>query len=277
MVGYAEVTIPAQAFTMIGVQFADVSGSAINVQDLFPDPIGQGMTGAAAAANADQLMYWDPSEAGSYISLYLYDSTATTSVALQRKNKWLLKSKVNDTTWGAGAGQVSGKTLTSGMGLWLSRKNYSSPITLRMAGGVVSASAGRSITVREGMTMISGGFTTGFAPNPDTAGVGEAVDWLAKGCVGAAAAANADQLMFWDPTEAGSYISLYLYDSTATTSVALQRKNKWLLKSKVNDTTWGASAGTPSPKVIPMGRGVWYSRKSGAGSLTFTLPQPYSL
>ena len=125
--------------------------------------------------------------------------------------------------------------------------------------------------------MISGGFSTGFAPNPDVAGTGDAIDWLAKGCIGAAAAANADQLMFWDPTETGSYISLFLYDSTLTSSQAMQRKNKWLLKAKVNDTSWGTAASQPSPKVIPMGRGVWYSRKSGAGPLTFTLPQPYSL
>ena len=277
MVGYAEVTIPAQAFTMIGVQFSDVDGSAISVQDLFPDPIGQGLTGGAGAAQADQLMYWDPNEAGSYISLYLYNSTATTSAVLQRKNKWLLAAKATDTSWGAGANQVSAKLLTPGMGLWLSRKDYSSPITLRMAGGAVVAQDGLSVTVREGMTMISGGFSTGFAPNPDTAGIGTAIDWLEKGCVGGAGAAQADQLMYWDPNEAGSYVTLYLYNSTLTSSAAMQRKNKWLLSAKATDTSWGSSANQPSPKVIPMGRGVWYSRKSGAGPLTFTLPQPYSL
>ena len=102
-------------------------------------------------------------------------------------------------------------------------------------------------------------------------------DPLGQGMTGAAAAGNADQLMYWDPTETGSYISLYLYDSTATTSAVLQRKNKWLLKSKVNDTSWGTAANQPSPKVIPMGRGIWYRRKAGEGPLTFTLPQPYSL
>ena len=277
-VGYATVTIPAQAMTMIGVQFADVDGTtAINVQDLFKDPLGQGLTGAAAAGNADQLMYWDPAEAGSYISLYLYDSTLTSPAAMQRKNKWLLAAKATDTTWGSGANQVSAKTLTSGMGLWLKRKTYASPLTLTMSGGAVNAAEGRSITVREGMTMISGGFSTGFAPNPDIAGVGEAIDWIDKGCVAAMAAGNADQLMFWDPTEAGSYITLYLYNSTLTSSAAMQRKNKWLLAAKATDTSWGTGANQPSPKVIPMGRGIWYRRKAGEGSLTFTLPQPYSL
>ena len=277
-VGYATVTIPAQAMTMIGVQFADVDGTtAISIQDLFKDPLGQGLTGAAAAGNADQLMYWDPGEASSYITLFLYDSTLTSTAAQARKNKWLTSTKPTDTSWGTAASQVSPKALTSGMGLWLSRKTFGAPITLNMAGGAVKATEGRSITVREGLTMISGGFSTGFAPNPDVAGTGDAIDWLTKGCVGAATAANADQLMFWDPNEASSYITLFLYNSTLTSTAAQARKNKWLTSTKPTDTSWGTAASTPSPKVIPMGRGIWYRRKAGEGSLTFTLPQPYSL
>ena len=249
----------------------------IKMQDLFKDPLGQGLTGAATAANADQLMYWDPNEQGSYITLYLYNSTLTSTAAQARKNKWLTASKPTDTSWGTAVNSISEKALTSGMGLWLSRKNYSSPITLTMAGGAVKATEGRSITVREGFTMISGGFSTGFAPNPDVAGVGEAIDWLTKGCVGAATAANADQLLFWDPNEQGSYVTLYLYNSTLTSTAAQARKNKWLTASKPTDTSWGTAVNSISSKVIPMGRGVWYSRKAGAGPLTFTLPQPYSL
>ena len=263
---------------MIGVQFADVDGTtAISVQDLFKDPLGQGMTGAATAANADQLMYWDPGEASSYVTLYLYNSTLTSTAAQARKNKWLLATKPTDTSWGTAGNAASTKLLTSGMGLWLSRKTFDAPITLTMAGGAVKATEGRSITVREGFTMISGGFSTGFAPNPDVAGTGDAIDWLSKGCVGAATAANADQLMFWDPNEASSYITLYLYNSTLTSTAAQARKNKWLLSTKPTDTSWGTAGNTASSKVIPMGRGIWYSRKSGAGPLTFTLPQPYSL
>ena len=102
-------------------------------------------------------------------------------------------------------------------------------------------------------------------------------DPLGQGLTGAAGSANADQLMYWDPGEASSYVTLYLYDSTATSTAAQARKNKWLLATKPTDTSWGTAGNTATPKVIPMGRGVWYSRKSGAGSLTFTLPQPYSL
>ena len=97
--GYQQVEIPAQAYTMIGVMYADMTNGAISVQDIFPDPLGQGLTGAAGSANADQLMYWDPGEASSYVTLYLYDSTATSTAAQARKNKWLLATKPTDTSW----------------------------------------------------------------------------------------------------------------------------------------------------------------------------------
>ena len=132
-VGYATVTIPAQAFTMIGVQFADVDGTtAISVQDLFKDPLGQGLTGAAAAGNADQLMYWDPGEASSYITLFLYDSTLTSSAAMQRKNKWLTMTKPTDTSWGTAASTPSPKIIPMGRGVWYSRKSGAGPLTFTL-------------------------------------------------------------------------------------------------------------------------------------------------
>ena len=79
VVGYQQVVIPAQQFTMIGVMYEDVAGGAISVQELSHDPLGQGLTGATGSNNADQLMYWDTSEAGSYVTLYLNSNTATSS------------------------------------------------------------------------------------------------------------------------------------------------------------------------------------------------------
>ena len=127
------MTIPAQKLTMIGVQFADVDGtSAISVQDLFKDPLGQGMTGATAAGNADQLMYWDPNEAGSYVSLYLCRNTATSSAAKLRHNKWLLKSQAVDTTWGTGANLPSPKVIPMGRGVWYKRKDGAGSLTFTL-------------------------------------------------------------------------------------------------------------------------------------------------
>ncbi len=83
--------------------------------------------------------------------------------------------------------------------------------------------------------------------------------------------------MFWDPGEANSYVSLYLNSNTGTTSVMLNRKNRWCTMSNPNDKTWGTANNVPTPKVIPAGRGVWYKRLTGAGSFTLNLDQPYSL
>ena len=275
--GYQQVVIPAQQYTMIGVMYADMTNGAISVQDIFPDPLGQGLTGGTLAGNADQLMYWDPNEDGSYVTLYLNSNTGTTTVLLNRKNKWCTTRVQKDTSWGTVNNAASTKTLVSGTGLWLKRKNYDIPITLTMSGSAVVAQDGRNILIKEGYNMISGGFSSAFVPNPDVAGTGDAIDWLAKGCRGATLAGNADQLMFWDPGEDGSYVTLYLNSNTGTTTVLIARKNHWCTTRVQKDTTWGTANNSPSPKVIPSGLGVWYKRLAGAGQFTLNLDQPYSL
>ena len=275
--GYQEVTIPAQQFTMIGVMFEDINGGAISVQDLIPDPLGQGLTGGGSSGSADQLMYWDPNEANSYVTLYLNSNTGTSSALIARHNKWCCTRKQNDTSWGTSAVNASTKTLVSGMGLWLKRYNYASPITVTMSGAAVKAASGRTITINEGFNMICGGFTADFAPNPDTAGTGDAIDWLAKGCAGGGSSGSADQLMYWDPNEANSYVTLYLNSNTGTSSALIARHNHWCCTRKQTDTSWGTSAANATPKVIPAGRGIWYKRLAGAGPFTLTLDQPYTV
>ena len=274
--GYQQVVIPAQQFTMIGVMYADMTNGAISVQELFHDPLGQGLTGATTAGNADQLMYWDPNESGNYVTLYLNSNTGTSSALIARHNRWCLTStQPKDTTWGT-RNNASIKTLISGMGLWLKRLNYDTPITLTMAGGAVVAESGRNIAIHEGFNMICGGFTSDFTPNPDTAGVGAAIDWLSKGCAGANTAGNADQLMFWDTNESGNYVSLYLNSNTGTSSALIARHNHWCLTStQPKDTTWG-TRNNASIKSIPAGRGIWYKRLEGKGAFTLNLDQPYS-
>ena len=273
--GYQEVTIPAQQFTMIGVMFEAPAGGAISVQDLFPNPLGQGLTGYSGQANADQLMYWDPNESSGYVTLFLNSNTGTSSAAIARHNKWCCAGTPADSSWGS-KNNASPKTLVSGMGLWLKRYNYTNPITLTMSGAAVKAEDGRTLTINEGFNMISGGFSSTFVPNPDTAGTGSAINWLSKGCVGGAGQAAADQLMFWDTGESSGYVTLFLNSNTATSSAALARHNHWCCAGSPADSSWG-SKNNASPKVIPAGRGVWYKRLAGSGSFTLTLDKPYSL
>ncbi len=261
---------------MIGIPFTGVGAEGISVQDLVAT---NGLTAAASVANADQLWYYDPNEAGGYVQLYLYDSTLTSSAAMQRKGKWLTAAKPKDTSWGTAGNTVSTKMLTPGMGLWLVRKTFDQPLTLTMSGQVVVSNEGtKDIPIREGYNMIAGSFSTDFALNNVASGAGETdVNWLAKGCVGAAAVGGADQIWFYDEDEAGGYVQTYLYNSTLTNSAAQQRKNHWLTAAKPTDSTWGTAGNAITPKKIPAGRGFWYIRKSGAGSFTLTLDQPYTL
>ena len=280
VVGYQTVEIPNQALTMIGVPFAAVDGTDIGVQDLFKDPLGQGLKGALAAGQADQLQYWDPNEGSGYVALYLFDAgTSTRTAQTAKHNLWCVGGNYKDKTWGT-ANNPSTKKLTSGMGLWLKRTGIvegGDPLPLTMAGGVVVAPEGRTYTCRVGLTMIAGGFTTGWAPNVVQAGVGDTnVDWLKQGCTGALVAGQADQLQFWDPNEGSSYISLYLFDAgTSTRTAQTAKHNLWCVGGNYKDKSWG-TANNPCTKVIPAGRGVWY-KHVGTEPCTFTLPQPYTL
>ena len=277
VVGYQTVTLKAQRYAMIGVPFDGVgTAGGISVQDLVSV---EGLTGAATAANADQLWYYDPNENSGYIQLYLYDSTLTSTAAQQRKGKWLCAVKPKDTSWGTAGNAISTKVLTPGMGLWFIRKNFDTPSTLTFAGNVVVSESGtKDIPIREGYNMIAGSFTADLPLNIVASGAGDTdTDWLSKGCIGAATAANADRIWFYDDDENSGYIQTFLYDSTVTSSAALQRKNHWLLAVKPTDTSWGTAGNAITPKKIPAGRGFWYIRKTGAGPLTLTLDQPYSL
>ena len=129
-----------------------------------------------------------------------------------------------------------------------------------------------------GMNMFTYGFTTPFAPNPDLAKTGVAIDWLSKGCKGAmmkGLAGQADQLCFWDPSVKGKYVYLYLCNATG------DKRNKWCVYTSDADmgetakAFWGAND-TATAAIVPSGIGCWYKR---AGNAVFTLPldQPYSL
>ena len=296
VVGYQTVTIPAQQQTMIGVQFQGIGGESISVQDLFPDPLGQGcFTGAASvskAGDADQLAYWDINENGHYVYLYLNNTTSTSEVNKKRRNKWCvvdMQSKLSPAAkafWGSN-GEASIAKLQPGMGLWLIRKNYATPTNVTMAGQVTVAQSGLSIALRTGQNMFTCGFTQPFAPNPDVAYNDESkrIDWLAKECVGAASvskAGDADQLSFWDINENGHYVYLYLNNTTSTSEVNKKRKGHWCvvdMQSRLSPEAkafWGSN-GEASPAVIPAGRGVWYIRNAASTNFVLTLDQPYSL
>ena len=273
VVGYNTLTLPAQEYVMVGVQFNSVGAEGLDIQDLFPNPLEQGFTGVTSpnsAGAAYQLQYWDPEDPNKYVKLFL-----STSTSGDRYGKWCLAAAPRDTSWGSGKNAISSKKLTSGMGLWLIRPDgqYATEKTVTLSGQVVIAQSGRSYTVRGdgGYTMISGGFTTDF----DLNGIG--YDWLGNGFIGVTSpnsAGAADQIQYWNPSTetANKYVKLFL-----STSTSGGRNNKWCLAAAPTDTSWGSSKNAICNKAIPAGRGFWLIRPNGAPDLTFTLPQPYSL
>ena len=118
VVGYSTVTFAAgDRYVICGIPFdntADAEG--LSIQDLVPDPLNNGWTGAANAANADQIQFWNN---GNYVTLYLNDNTGTSSAALARKGKWInpAAGMLPDASWGTGS-QPTTKVVQPGEGFW---------------------------------------------------------------------------------------------------------------------------------------------------------------
>ena len=265
VVGYQEFTFPAQPMTMFGIMFDTVGGGDMTVQDIFPDPDGQGFTGGTSKAYADQIMYWTGS---TYHVLYLNKSTNAA-----RNGFWCNgQPPPAGGDWGANNAK-STHVIHSGEAFWLNRKTYDAPFTAKMLGQVVVAQDGtKSMTINEGYNLISMPFTASFIPNPDKVDANNAkIDWESKGCVGGTSKAYADQLVFWNGT---SYHVLYLNKSTNA-----GRNGYWCngqTPATAETLSWGAN-NTATAVVYPAGGGFWYNRKAGSGSFTLTIDQPYEL
>eukprot|EP00825_Cyclidium_porcatum_P004604 TRINITY_DN1217_c0_g1_i6.p1 TRINITY_DN1217_c0_g1~~TRINITY_DN1217_c0_g1_i6.p1 ORF type:complete len:323 (+),score=-20.03 TRINITY_DN1217_c0_g1_i6:845-1813(+) len=278
VVGYMSLTIPATQWTLLGLPFKSVGDTnGISVQSFFVDPIGTGFKAGANAASADNLMFWAwTGSSYTYFSLYLYDSTATSTAAIARKNKWINPGSVPDSTWGANNG-ISTLPIKPGDAFWVKRVSgsYASAITTTVSGEVVMG-ANASSTIREGYNLVASPFAASFVPNPDSAGTGSAVNWITMGAKGGANAAASDNMMFW--AWSGSvytYYTLYLYDSTATSTAAVARKNHWINPGSVPDSTWGANNGI-SIYQHPATASFWYKRLTGQGNFTLTQTRPYT-
>ena len=269
VVGYSTVTFAAgDRYVICGIPFdntADPEG--LSIQDLVPDPLNNGWTGGSSANNADAIQFWAN---GKYVTLHLFNTTATTSAALARKGKWINPgaSMLPDASWGTGS-QPSALKLKPGMSFWIRRApgTETEAKTLTLSGQVVTSSANATHTVVEGYNLFTSGYTGGFPLNNGY------IDWMQLGAVGGSSANNADSIQFWAN---GKYVTLYLFNSTATTTAALARKGKWINPgaSMLPDASWGTGS-QPSTKVVQPGEGFWY-RHRGSG-FSFTETKPYDL
>ena len=265
--GYTTVTFAAgDRYVICGIPFdntADPEG--LSIQDLVPDPLNNGWTGGNANS-ADTIQFWAN---GTYVNLYLFDTTATSSAALARKGKWInpASALLPDASWGTG-GQPSSLKLRPGMSFWIRRAagTETEAKTVTLSGQVVTSSANASHTIVNGYNLFTSGYTGGFALNNGY------IDWLTLGAVGGNAN-TADTIQFWAN---GTYVNLYLFDTTATSTAALARKGKWInpASALLPDASWG-TGGQPTAKVVQPGEGFWY-RHRGSG-FTFTETKPYDL
>ena len=269
VVGYTTVTFAAgDRYVICGIPFDNTADAAgLSIQDLVPDPLNNGWTGGGSANNADAIQFWNN---GQYVTLYLFNSTATSSAAMARKGKWInpAAAMLPDASWGNGS-QPSALKLKPGMSFWIRRApgTESEAKTVTLSGQVVTSSGNATHTVVNGYNLFTSGYTGGFALNNDY------INWMQLGAVGGGSANNADSIQFWNN---GQYVTLYLFNSTATSSAAMARKGKWInpAAAMLPDASWG-NGSQPSTKIVQPGEGFWY-RHRGEG-FTFTENKPYDL
>ena len=268
---------------MYAMPFDGLGGEAVDMADVFPEPLNSFKAGVNAA-NSDTIMFWHN---GAYKSLYLFSNTAVAT----RHGKWINPGIVPDPSWGT-ANQPTKLKIKGGTSFWIHRfvatgtdKTDKAAMVAALPEKTVTVS-GQVVTKQSGFaeyaitpatssagayTLCAAGFTAPFIPNIDLVDNTKAqYDWLADGCKGGVNAASADTLMLW---YAGAYKSLYLFSNTAVPT----RHNRWINPGVVPNSSWG-TANQPSKAQIQPTQGFWYYRTKGQTSpLTFKVQQPYSL
>ena len=268
---------------MYAMPFDGINGGAIDMADVFPEPLNSFKAGVAAAYS-DQIMFWYK---GAYKSLYLFSNPNVAT----RHGKWINPASVPGSSWGT-ANQPTKLKIKGGTSFWIKRnvptgtdKSDKAAMatalpekTVTVSGQVVTKQSGVAsyaitpATANAGAyTLVAAGFTAPFIPNPDLVDPSKPKhDWIADGCKGGTMAAYADQLMLWYN---GDYKSLYLFSNPNVTT----RHNRWINPASVPDASWG-TANQPSKVQIQPTQGFWYFRQKGqTGELTFKVQQPYSL
>ena len=200
-------------------------------------PNASNFVGGYDDADSDTISVWNG------IGYDIYFFSASDFGAANQNNVWL---DINTT-------QQPTKRFLSGTGFWFRRHSGSATITL--AGQVPTGSFSLSCPASN-----VGGFSQVAYPFSTTLNLNDAsLNWLAAGATGGYDDTDSDTISVWNG------IGYDIYFFSASDFGAPNQNNKWL---DINTTQQPV---TP----IALGKGMWY-RKHG-GTLTMTLPQPYTL
>ena len=245
IVGYTKLTVDSGTFNMIGVQFQNVGGGSMKINDLFKEPAEGAFVGAPVFTEADQLRVWDP-ETGGYVQYFFGDWAGV--YGAEYDNLWY---------WESDDANPTEDTLAPGAAVWFLSKSAGTNVLMSVAGEVVSTNY---VVTLKGATfnMVANPFPVPLSLSDVT--VSGTVDWINSGFTGAPVFTEADQVRVWDPVTGG--YKQYFYGNWANAYPGYD--NQWY---------WESDDSTPTTDSIPVGGAAWFLLK-GATDVTVTFPAP---
>ena len=242
LVGYSTINITKE-YTLLTVNFDDVTGEALDIQKAFP--YTEGMTKGLTFANADniQIMTTD----GGYDTYFLSNGHygkggASYNEALD--GKWSL----------AGQNAVASRGLASGTTFWyLARGGKTAPFTMTVA-GAVSNSESETYTINKSYTLIG-------SPYPCDVAINGGIE-VTGGTTGLTFA-NADNIQIMN--DEGGYDTYFLSNGhygKGGASYNAELDGKWSLAGQNAVTT----------DKFPSGKGAFYLSRSKEGTIKFNNP-----
>lgn len=238
VVGFAGVTVPGSANTIVTVPFEACLG---NGSGMLSDLVAtNGLAGTASdPAAADQLVVLTTNNADLVYYYYWLQNgqgwkAVTTEVLLPGGTNGIVNPP-----------DATNFPVARGLGFWLKRPASSGDATLYVKGQVSSAK--QSTEIRQGLNLVGYGSVQSFSLNQS------GIDWT--GAYGTNTV-HSDKILLVNSD--GSFAEYFYFVKPSTWPSAYDVcNNKWITKDYV-----------VASNTIPAGQGFWYQRR-GAGSFTF--------
>ena len=230
VVGYNTVTIEKKN-TILSVQFQNVSGDALSIQEAFPAQ--EGMTQGPAQTAADQIQVQN--DQGTYDTYFL-------SNGLNARGQDLPNVDAGDWVKSTAATVKSTATLASGQAFWYIAKDVTTPYAVNVA-GQVAADASFDVEIVKKNQHIASPYPVDYPINSIVA-----VSGLTQG----PAQTAADQIQVQN--DQGTYDTYFL-------SNGLNARGQDLPNVDAGDWVKSTAATVKATGSIPVGKGAWFIRK----------------
>ena len=230
VVGYNTVTIEKKN-TILSVQFQNVSGNELSIQEAFPAQAG--MTQGAAVTAADQIQVQN--NAGGYDTYFL-------SNGLNARGQKLQNVDAGDWVHASASTVKATAKLASGQAFWYIAKDVTTPYSVNIAGQVAN-DASFDVEVVKKNQHIASPYPVDYPINNIVA-----VSGLTQG----AAVTAADQIQVQN--DAGGYDTYFL-------SNGLNARGQKLQNVDAGDWVNATASTVKATGSIPVGKGAWFIRK----------------